>query len=106
MRVRVWIHGPDGPSHDFELISAPRVGERLSINSAAGVEEGVVDAVNWQLQAVDANAAELALEGEPPGSVSLVHVICRPVGEVIRSAFAAATVDDDEPVEARVGEAS
>lgn len=98
MRVRVWIRGPDGPSHDFELVSAPQLGERVCINSASGVEEGVVEAVTWQLQAVEAGAAEIALEGEPPGSVSLVQVICRPAATVLRGAFAKTELDESAAV--------
>ena len=97
MRVRVWISGADGPSWDFELVAAPRIGERVSITAAGEVEEGVVESVTWQLQAAEAQGG-LALEPEPPGSVSLVHVICRPeatrlgrastAGELGRSASA------------------
>ena len=89
----MWIQGADGPSYDFELVTTPRIGERIAIAHAGQVEEGVVDAVTWQLQAIEASGAEIALEGEPPGSVSLVQVICRPSAEVIRGAFTTAQID-------------
>jgi hypothetical protein len=93
MRVRVWINGADGPSRDFELISAPRVGERISIAHGGQTEEGVVDIVTWQLQAMEPNAADMGLDGEPTGSVGLVHVVCRPLAQVITGAFTGAEVD-------------
>lgn len=76
MRVRVWIEGPDGPARDFELVSPPRVGERICIATSHGLEEGVVETITWQLQAVEPTTTELLLEGEPPGSVSVVQVVC------------------------------
>ena len=43
MRVRVWIRGAEGPSHDFELVDAPRVGERVVISLVGGgSQEGIV----------------------------------------------------------------
>lgn len=45
MRVRVWIEGPDGPARDFELVSPPRVGERICIATSHGLEEGVVETI-------------------------------------------------------------
>ncbi len=89
MRVRVWIEGPDGPSRDFELVSPPRVGERICIATGHGLEEGVVESITWQLQAVQATTPEVLLEGEPPGSVSLVQVVCRRPAEVLHRALAA-----------------
>jgi hypothetical protein len=93
MRVRVWIQGPDGPSHDFELLSAPRIGERISIALAGETEEGLVAAVTWQLQGIERLGADLSLDSEPAGSVSLVHVICRPLGEAARQAQAHAELE-------------
>ena len=93
MRVRVWIHGADGPSRDFELVVAPRVGERISIAHGGESEEGVVDVVTWQLQAMEPNVGDMGLEGEPIGAVGLVHVICRPLAKVITGAFTGAEVD-------------
>ena len=83
MRVRVWIEGPDGPARDFELVSPPRVGERICIATSHGLEEGVVETITWQLQAVEPTTTELLLEGEPPGSVSLVQVVCRRATEAL-----------------------
>ena len=86
MRVRVWIAGPDGASHDFELLSAPRVGDRIAVASAGETEEGEVAAVTWHLQAIERQSLDLSLDAEPTGSVSLIHVICRPLGEAARQA--------------------
>ncbi len=77
MRVRVWISGAEGPSHDFELVEAPRVGERIVIGVGADTEEGVVSAVSWQLQAIEPPSAGMSLAIDPLGSVTMVHVICR-----------------------------
>lgn len=99
MRVRVWIRGPDGPSHDFELVTAPQLGERIVINSGGRLEEGIVEAVTWQLQAVDASPAEIALEGEPPGSVSLVQVVCHPSATVLRGDYAVKETSERAPVD-------
>ena len=97
MKVRVWIKGADGPSYDFELVGAPRIGDQISIVRGKTMDDGVVEAVTWQLQAIENSEAPLALEADPAGSVTIVHVICRPAGEVVRVAFEAATAD----VEAR-----
>jgi hypothetical protein len=89
--VRIWIAGPEGPSHDFELLVAPRLGERISVACDGEVKEGEVASVVWRLRAIDHSrgaAADLALGGDPAGSVILVHVICDPRGEVIHAAFA------------------
>jgi len=94
----VWINGADGASHDFELLSAPRIGDRVSIAAADHVEEGIVATVNWHLQALESNPG-MSLEGEPAGSVTMVHVICSPTAEVIRGAFEEAELP--EPVEDR-----
>jgi len=76
MKVRVWISGPDGPSHDFELLDAPRIGDRVSISVDDQVEDGLVADVTWQLQAFASVSG--SLEAEPAGSVTVVHVICSP----------------------------
>jgi hypothetical protein len=89
MRVRVWIAGPDGPARDFELVSPPRIGERICIATSHGLEEGVVETITWQLQAVEPTTTELLLEGEPPGSVSLVQVVCRRPTEALHRVLAA-----------------
>jgi len=94
MRVRVWIHGADGASRDFELVEAPRVGERISIAHGTQTEDGVVAAVTWNLQAIEAAGSELSLEAEPVGAVSVVHVLCHPQAEVIRGAFGTAKADE------------
>ena len=90
MRVRVWIGGSEGPSHDFELLSTPRLGERISIASGGELQEGIVTTVAWQLQAIEPQAGELSLQGETAGSVTMVHVICSPGAEVLRMAHAEA----------------
>lgn len=76
MRVRVWISGADGPSLDFELAEAPRVGECISISTGGRVEEGIVTSVVWQLVGVERTSHDLTLGFEPVGSVTMVHVIC------------------------------
>jgi len=96
MRVRIWIQGADGPSRDFELLTAPQIGDRIAISLAGATEEGVVAAVTWQLQAMDATGADLGLDAEPVGSVSMVHVICRPRAEVVQINAAVADVDAAE----------
>ena len=78
MRVRVWISGADGPSRDFELVDAPRVGEHISISVGGHIEDGVVLSVSWHLVGIEYPAASLALAGEPVGSVAFVHVVCGP----------------------------
>lgn len=65
MRVRIWIKGADGPSRDFDLLSTPKVGEWISISHTGATDEGVVTAVTWQLQAIDANGPDLGLDAEP-----------------------------------------
>ncbi|WP_395672798.1 hypothetical protein [Phenylobacterium sp.] len=93
MRVRVWISGADGPSHDFELVEAPRVGERIVISVGADTEEGVVSAVSWQLQAIEPPGASLSLVAEPAGSVTMVHVICRAATLERRHSSESAAID-------------
>lgn len=97
MRVRVWISGADGPSWDFELLTAPRPGERITLTHAGKVEEGVVVTVDWHLQAIEASGVEIVLDGQPAGTVTLVQVICRPTAEVMTGASDA--VELDAPVE-------
>ena len=99
MRVRVWISGAEGPSYDFELVDAPRVGERVVVGVGAESEEGIVAAVTWQLQAIEAPAGDMLLAVEPLGAVTMVHVICRPVTPARRGAAEGATVDvtDSQP---------
>ena len=96
MRVRVWIDGDEGPSHDFELVEAPRIGDSISIAIEGRVESGVVTAVSWHLQGVARPGASLALEGEPVGSVTMVHVVCRPATDVINADLEGAEVDPTE----------
>jgi hypothetical protein len=83
----VWIDGDDGPSHDFELVNAPRVGDRISIAVEGRVEEGIVATVSWHLQGIERAMGVLALEGEPIGSVTMVHIVCTPTAEVIQVDF-------------------
>ena len=78
MRIRVWISGAEGPSRDFELAEAPRVGECISISLAGRLEEGIVTSVTWQLVGIEGSPGALMLGVDPVGSVTLVHVICRP----------------------------
>ena len=78
MRVRVWIRGAEGPAHDFEMVEAPRTGEHISVSVAGHNEEGLVRRVTWQLQGIERAADDLAIEGEPMGSVTIVHVVCTP----------------------------
>ena len=99
MRVRIWIDGPEGPSHDFELLEAPRLGEHVSIASDGKVLEGLVTTVRWQLRAIDhavASASDLTLGAEPAGSVVLVNVICAPRGEVVKAAFAREEIEAND----------
>lgn len=93
MRVRVWINGADGPSHDFELVSAPRIGERIMVVVGGEAEEGVVADVTWHLQAIEPAATDLALVAEPLGAVTMVHVVCRPPDAGVRTANEAAAAD-------------
>ena len=81
MRVRVWISGAEGPSRDFELAEAPRVGERISISIGGRFEDGVVTSVVWQLVGVDPTPSDLPLGFEPVGSVTMLHVICQPTAD-------------------------
>ena len=87
MRVRVWISGADGPSHDFELVDTPRTGERISISVGGRIEEGIVTSVTWHLQAIQRSDGDLALEGEPVGTVAIVHVVCSPTAEVVKLSY-------------------
>ncbi len=96
MRVRVWISGDDGPSHDFELLNAPRAGDRISISVGGRVEEGIVATVSWHLQAIERPADSLGLESEPVGSVTLVQVVCSPTAEVIQLNYERADADSAE----------
>lgn len=57
-------------------------------------EEGVVASVSWHLQAIEGAPQDLPLEGEPLGSVTLVHVVCRPVTEVLLGGFGSAEIDE------------
>jgi hypothetical protein len=92
MKVRVWISGADGPSWDFELVDAPRVGEHISISVSGKIEEGVVRSVSWQLLGIEGSGRALALAGDPMGSVSMIHVICgTPTGGLTVAAHRAAT---------------
>jgi hypothetical protein len=81
MRVRVWIAGAEGPSRDFELAASPRVGDCISISVAGRFEEGVVTSVIWQLVGIEGSETDLSGGVEPVGSVTLVHLICRPQKE-------------------------
>ncbi len=78
MRVRVWIAGAEGPSRDFELVAAPRLGECISISVGGRFEEGIVTSVIWQLVGIERTGSDLTLGVEPVGSVTVVHVICHP----------------------------
>ena len=96
MRVRVWIHGANGPSHDFELVDAPRAGDRIAISVAGEVEEGTVASVSWQLQGIERTGDDLAIEGEPVGTVTMVHVICTAAADVLRMSADHAEVHREE----------
>jgi hypothetical protein len=54
------------------------VGEGISISTERGIEDGIVANVMWQLAAIDRSGNALTLGVEPVGSVTMVHVICRP----------------------------
>lgn len=95
MRVRVWISGEDGPAHDFELPAPPGLGERISIALGRDNEEGTVISVSWHLQGVERVDDDLSMEGEPVGSVTIVHVVCSGSADVRRLAAAAAEVEPD-----------
>lgn len=81
MRVRVWISGAEGPSRDFELVEAPRVGDCISISTGGRFEEGIVTSVVWQLVGVESTSSDLTLGFEPVGSVTMVHIICKASNE-------------------------
>jgi hypothetical protein len=99
MRVRIWINGDHGPSHDFELVDPPRVGERIAIAIGADTEEGLVTSVTWRLQGVARAAGDLSLDGEPIGSVTVVHVVCGASAQIVALHPAAtAEVDLDQPL--------
>jgi hypothetical protein len=68
------------------MLSAPRLGERVTVTISGDVADGIVTAVTWQLQGIERQGPDLSIEGEPLGSVSLVHVMCRPLGEAARQA--------------------
>lgn len=93
MRVRVWISGAEGSSHDFELVDAPRIGDRVVVGVGSETEEGIVDAVTWHLQAIDPPAGDLPLAVEPLGTVTMVQVICRPARPAAKLAAEGAAVD-------------
>ncbi len=78
MRVRVWISGAEGPSRDFELAEAPRVGDCISISLGGRFEDGIVTSVTWQLVGIEPTANDLSLGVDPVGSVTIVHIICQP----------------------------
>ena len=90
MRVRVWISGEDGPAHDFELPAPPGLGERIAIAVGRETEEGTVISVSWHLQGVERLDGDISMEGEPIGSVTIVHVICSGSADIRRLAVAAA----------------
>jgi hypothetical protein len=81
MRVRVWIAGAEGPSRDFELVEAPRVGDCISIAVAGRFEEGIVTSVIWQLVGIERSENDTVVGVEPVGSVTVIHVICNPQKE-------------------------
>ncbi len=81
MRVKVWIDGAEGPCRDFELVEAPRLGERISIAVGDRFEEGIVTSVIWQLVGIERSVNDLPFGIEPVGSVTVVHVICHPPRE-------------------------
>jgi hypothetical protein len=96
MKVRVWISGEDGPSHDFELLSAPRVGEQVSIALPDRTEDGTVRSVSWHLQGIERISGALSIEGEPLGSVTIVHVVCGPRPDGLLATYEQAEVDPME----------
>ena len=93
MRVRVWINGAEGQSYDFELVEAPRIGERIAIAVGAETLDGVVSDVSWHLQGIEKMEGDLALEGEPVGSVTAVHIVCDTPSDAFKRARTAAEVD-------------
>ena len=96
MKVRVWISGEDGPSHDFELLSAPRVGDQVSIALQDHTEDGTVSSVSWHLQGIERASGAFSIDGEPLGSVSIVHVVCGPKSEDLLVGYDQAEVDPME----------
>ena len=48
---------------------------------AGRFEEGIVSSVIWQLVGIERSETDLVVGVEPVGSVTLVHVICRPQKE-------------------------
>jgi hypothetical protein len=102
MRVRVWIAGAEGPSRDFELVEAPRVGECISISIGGRFEEGIVTSVIWQLVGIERTGNDLTLGVEPVGSVTLVHIICHPpkAGDMVFSEGAISEYEADQTASA------
>ena len=93
MKVRVWISGEDGLSHDFELLDAPRVGEQVSITFPDRTEDGVVTSVAWHLQGIERATSDLSTDGEPLGSVAMVHVVCSPKSDGLKAGTDSALAD-------------
>jgi hypothetical protein len=93
MKVRVWISGEDGLSHDFELLEAPRVGEQVSITFPDRTEDGVVTSVAWHLQGIERATSDLSIDGEPLGSVAVVHVVCSPKTDILKVGAESALAD-------------
>jgi hypothetical protein len=101
MRVRIWISGDEGPSHAFELLGPPRIGERISIAIGGHTQEGMVMSVSWRLQGVARSEGDLSLEGEPAGSVTVVHVVCGSTAEIVAlHPQAEAEVEMEQPLKA------
>ena len=93
MKVRVWINGAEGAFYDFEMVESPRAGDRISIAVGGESAEGIVASVSWHLQAIEKMAGDLALDGDPAGSVTIVHVVCEPTSEAFHRAGAIAEAD-------------
>jgi hypothetical protein len=100
MRVRVWIRGAEGPVHDFELIDPPRCGERVSIALGGQTEEGIVSDVSWHLIGIERAVPELTLNGDPVGTVAMVHVVCRPQAPALVAALEEAALGATNPLPA------
>ena len=66
----------------------------MSISVGDKVEDGVVADVTWQLQAFASSSG--SLEAEPPGSVTVVHVICYPRTEKLRADSAEVALGQSE----------
>jgi hypothetical protein len=83
------------------MVDPPRVGERISIAVDGAFEDGVVAEVTWQLLGIERRSADLPLEAEPVGSVSMVHVICRPdspaKAEILSGAITSAELSSPRP---------